>query len=583
MNSGFNRPVAELLDLFAGRYAEPQVRERTEKRLTEARRVDLDSATVVIASWENQFAAAGGVKPVTQEYAKQLNSQKRPVRVVTPLHVGLKMPPGPQRPVSVVLFDFDGERHRVEVSESTWAGVTWVYVYCDGFFCADGGRDYTNPYLYKEDEGNPNSPLLARDCLFFAAVMPKVLAALQIVDNVILHLQDWVTVGVALSVKQAILRKEIDRAICVLALHNPYDKPLDSAGWARLTDLPEPTNTPATFLGRMISLLDAPLATVSTEFAKDLVTDPLQTQHLANHLQGEFNRFTIKGVDNGPFEKVKPPFSMEAVNSAREGKPEAILSEKQKLRDLMKAKMSKYNPPERWGYVDFAGLPDDVPVFMCVGRLDPGQKGFDVVARAIEIVLNDGVDACFVLTPVIGSAPLPYVDDLKELATNPDEQFVGKVAVYPMRMQEGYIETQSGSTFSLWPSMYEPFGALSEFLLRGTPVIGRSTGGIRQQVTNFDPVTGEGNGILYETAIPWPYPGEWRNLQFEPNPADRMKHPNYRVQVQQLVAAIRTAIEIFRKPVDYGRLLSNGPGSVVGYSWERAADEYAALYAEATS
>src|SRR6201987_151091 len=41
------------------------------------RQVDLDLATTVVGSWENRYAVAGGVRAVTQEYARHLTSTKR--------------------------------------------------------------------------------------------------------------------------------------------------------------------------------------------------------------------------------------------------------------------------------------------------------------------------------------------------------------------------------------------------------------------------------------------------------------------------------------------------------------------------
>jgi glycogen synthase len=582
--SQYERPINDLLDLFAGSDADPQIRDAIRHRLDDARKVDLQTATIIITSWENRFAAAGGVRAVTQEYAKHLSSRNRSVVVVTPLHTGLPAPPGTVRPpVAVLWVNFEGVNRRVEVYESEWAKVRWVYLHCKGFFAAEGGRDHTNPYLYEHDAPEESlgrgSPHLVRDCLFYAVALPKVLSALNLSDNIVFHLQDWETVGAALSIKEAILKKKISRAVCVLALHNPYDKSLNPAdlkspGWSLLSNLREPISTPPTFLGRMLPLLDAPPATVSREFAIDLVTDPLQTTHLADHLQHQFRRFGIKGVDNGPFETIKPPYSQNAVKNARNGKPQAILSEKRELREIMREKMGNYSPKERWGNVDFADLKDDIPVFMCVGRLDPGQKGFDVVARAVETLLATGLSARFVLTPIVGDAPQPFVDDLKSLATT----FSNYVVVYPIRMQIGYSETQAGCNFSLWPSMYEPFGAVSEFLLRGTPVIARSTGGLRQQVVNFEPKTKTGNGILYKTSDPAPGANKWRLIQQEVNPMHRMNYSTYRNQVEQLANAISAAVAVFNDPTAYGCLLSNVYDSVAGYSWDRAEKEYRALY-----
>ena len=342
-------PISDVLRVLAGQDDSPTHLDRIQMRLDESRRVDLESATVIIASWENRFAAAGGVRAVTREYAAHLTSANRKVRVLTPLHTGLGTPPGPIQLVSVLWHDFEGVRRRVEVLEANWAGVRWVYVHSEGFFCADGGRDRSNPYIYASDDTGPanTSPQLVRDCLFYATVAPKVLGALHLVDNLVIHLQDWETAGVALSVKSAVLRKDIAHAISILVLHNPYDKPLGSDGWAKLTDLPEPRDTPATFLGRMLPFVDAPPATVSREFAADLVGDPLQTACLADHLQRQFACCKPIGVDNGPFETVAPAFSVAAINDARNGMPSAILAEKQMHRNAMKRKMAEDQPAGR--------------------------------------------------------------------------------------------------------------------------------------------------------------------------------------------------------------------------------------------
>jgi glycogen synthase len=202
-----------------------------------------------------------------------------------------------------------------------------------------------------------------------------------------------------------------------------------------------------------------------------------------------------------------------------------------------------------------------------------------VASRAIESLLETpGFKACFVLTSMVGDAPQEFVDDLQTLAGTYPEH----VVVYPLRMEQGYSQTQAGCTFSLWPSMYEPFGAVSEFLLRGTPVVARATGGLRQQVVNFDRKTGNGNGVLYHSPTSKPGASDWRLLQRELNPRNRMNYRIYREQVNELAVAIRTAVDVFKDPVAYGRLLSNVHDSVAGYSWARAEKEYASLYEIAT-
>ena len=557
---------------------------------------ELNSATIVITSWENKFAVAGGVKAVTQEYAKHLISVGRKALVVTPLHTGLeKKPFGEIEKVSAFNFEFEGATRQVDIFQTIWDNVRWIYVGCDTFFIAEGGRDRSNPYLYKEDakeeERGNGSPQLVRDCLFFAAVMPKVLTALNLTTNLVLHLQDWETSPVALTLKDAVDRQEISGVVSALALHNPYDTRMDppslkTDGWKLISSRDIPNEVP-TFLGRLLPLIDAPPTTVSREFAVDLTSDQLQTQHLADHLQTHFNRRGIMGVDNGPFRSFRQPFTDRAIENAKAGMPDAILNEKRKLRQCMVDAMCDYRPKERWGNIDFDTLTREkstAPVFMCVGRLDEGQKGYDVLARAIEFLSSENFNGYFILTSIVGNTPQPFVDDLKKLAEN----CKGHVVVYPMRMDMGYAEIQAGSSFSLWPSMYEPFGAVSEFLLQGTPIIARSTGGLRQQIDNFELSNGKGNGVLYETRDPDPggtslpdgtwCANEWRAIQMEKSPHSRMKYPVYKDQVTQLVEAIKRSVRILGDPIAHGRLLSNLYSSVSGYSWKRAEEEYCQNY-----
>lgn len=573
---------------------------------------DLKSAKIVIVSWENQYAAAGGIRAVTQEYAKHLIEQDRQSIVVTPLHTGLKSPPGPMKPVATLWHDFDDKRHRVRLYLSKWETVPWIYLDSYDFFNADGGRDKSNPYLYqfdaKQEEKGNGSPELVKDCLFFAAIMPGVLGALNLKKNLVIHLQDWETCAVALTIKDAIERREIRDMVSSLALHNPYDsnmapKALDKDGWDLISQRKKPGTGDtlgkrkypdkeySTFLWRILPYIDAPPTTVSREFAIDLTQDDLQSRHLADHLQYYFNEYGITGIDNGPFGNFKRPFTEKAVKDARAGKPDLIIDQKSNLRKKMVKMMSSYRPEDQWGNIEYKNLSPEksnAPVFMCVGRLDEGQKGYDVLTRAIELLLKDNFDGYFILTPIVGNAPQPYIDDLEQLGKNQDHD--GRVVIYPIRMKKGYIEIQAGSSFSLWPSMYEPFGAVSEFLLRGTPVIARSTGGLRQQIINFQKSTGKGNGIVYKTISPEPddnHPSdvegeenEWRLIQREKYPQERMKYPVYEDQVNQLFTAIKRSKELLDSTKLYGQLLSNLYDSVSDYSWNRAEKEYFENYAK---
>ena len=162
-------------------------------------------------------------------------------------------------------------------------------------------------------------------------------------------------------------------------------------------------------------------------------------------------------------------------------------------------------------------LGDDVPLFMMTGRLDPRQKGFDIFARAIrEFLGTQHRDARFLIATDPGDAPESYLDDLFSLG----DEFPGRVLICAFRMQRAYMECQAGATFSVWPSLYEPFGGVSEFFLKGTPAVARRTGGLRQQVFDVDG-SSPGTGITYNTRNAESR-GEWNAIMDATSPpADR--------------------------------------------------------------
>ena len=49
------------------------------------------------------------------------------------------------------------------------------------------------------------------------------------------------------------------------------------------------------------------------------------------------------------------------------------------------------------------------------------------------------------------------------------------------------------------PSLFEPGGIVQqEFFVAGTPVVAFKTGGLKDTVKEFDPVTKSGNGFTFE-------------------------------------------------------------------------------------
>jgi glycogen synthase len=338
----------------------------------------------------------------------------------------------------------------------------------------------------------------------------------------------------------------------------------------------------------MIPLLDAPLSTVSKGYARDLVSHPVQTVHFADHLQEVFQRQGVVGVDNGLFFTVtEPPFSEPAIDQAKRGRTELILAEKREKRRHLLKHFHTYLPDTAWGRLDdgegggLEGLSERVPIFMMFGRMDPAQKGFDVLARAVEKTERRAAKFVFALEAAGGVQP--FVDDLRRLA----EDRKGDVVFISDRMVAGYLETMAGVSYCVMPSLHEPFGAATEPYLKGTPVVAHATGGLQQQVRSFREYPDASTGFLYRADCSGPVREQlgryWDELLDCTDPLRRRENPLYLSMVDALADALRTATDVYaRQPDCYGKMLANLYDQAKQFSWAEAADEYAALYDVAT-
>ncbi len=557
------------------------------------RTVGKQHRSVAYCVYENPFAKCGGIFAVADNLPSALRRHNDDVVIISPFHSSLKSAQSALphlRSIRQIDVAWDHGVVQVELLEHVRKGIRWVLLHAEGFFEAEGGDDGTNPYAYSDASG------LLTDSLFACAAIPSALAALGKTRDVIVHVQDWELASAVLTVKLALLSGQLESAAVVLTSHNPYDHYLAEYALARITGRLDPAKWASvgsgvgaagnrtTVYDRMIPLTDAPVSTVSRSFAAELTTEPLQTAHFARHLQGAFESRGVVGIANGVFAspEAEPPFSGAAVKEARGGKSRRILRAKEKKRAKMLEVIDGYkNDPRVAGQLgpQEQQLPKKVPVIMMFGRMDPGQKGFDVLARAIE-ALPRGL-ARFVLTPAGAMEEPVFLDDLGELA----ESRPGEIVIYPFRMEAGYQELMAGATYVVMPSLYEPFGASTEPYLAGTPVVARATGGLTGQVTDIAANPDRATGFLYREQVPasLDVAENWQRIQGLREPHARMSVPLYGAMVSSLAAAIVQACDVFRyQPARYARLLSNCHDMALSFSWERAANEYNAWYELAT-
>jgi starch synthase len=184
--------------------------------------------------------------------------------------------------------------------------------------------------------------------------------------------------------------------------------------------------------------------------------------------------------------------------------------------------------------------PSDRPIVGGLGRL-AHQKGFDVLAEAIPEILALGADVA-----LIGSGDPAVETRLREIAA----AHPGRVAIrLAFDAALAHLLT-AGSDLLAVPSRYEPCGLVQLHALRyGTLPVVHRTGGLADSVLDEDANPGRGTGFAFDGLSPG-----------------------------TLVAAIGRALaRRAEDPVSWRGLQRRAMAA--DFSWDRAAAEYAALYA----
>jgi starch synthase len=168
------------------------------------------------------------------------------------------------------------------------------------------------------------------------------------------------------------------------------------------------------------------------------------------------------------------------------------------------------------------------------------QKGFDLLFDALPPLLESSNFALAVL----GSGDARYERFFTELAT----QWPGRVAFHRGYSEELSHWIEAGSDIFLMPSQYEPCGLNQMYSLRyGTVPVVRRTGGLADSVQQFDPVTRQGTGIVFND-----------------------------FDVGGVTWGLSTALALYPHKALWRRLVQNAMAQ--DYSWRRQVGEYVALY-----
>ena len=379
---------------------------------------------------------------------------------------------------------------------------------------------FGRPYLY----GGPNGdyPDNAERFAFFSRAVLAIAAASDPVPDV-LHCHDWHT-----ALVPALLR--IDRpprlgaTTTVQTIHNlgyqglfPSDVwPLLGVDWSWFTPQYFEFYGQVNFLKAGLVFADA-LTTVSPTYAREIL-DPEHGHGLDGVLHTRRDALVgiLNGVDYTQWDPRRDPHI-----AASYGPDD--LGGKARCKDALQAELGLPRAPR-------------VPVIGMVSRL-ADQKGFDLVTAALPGLLERDLQLAIVATG----------DPRYERALLAEQRRAPERLAVRIAFDEALAHrVEAGADAFLMPSRYEPCGLNQMYSLRyGTVPIVRATGGLEDTVSDVD--------------------GSRTGFKFGPYTAAAMRE------------AIERALAFYARRDDWERIVR--AGMACDFSWQRAADEYLALYA----
>lgn len=186
------------------------------------------------------------------------------------------------------------------------------------------------------------------------------------------------------------------------------------------------------------------------------------------------------------------------------------------------------------------GLPvkADIPLISFVSRLVE-QKGLDLILALAEEIGQRNCQLVF-----LGDGEEEYQTAIHDLA----RAYPDKVSANSFYDEAVAHRIYAASDMMLMPSKFEPCGLSQLIAMRyGTIPIVRTTGGLADTVSAFNPVDKTGTGFTF-----------------------------YTYNAHELLAAIDRALDAYQNKEDWQRLVKNAMGK--DHSWKHSAKEYVRMY-----
>ena len=379
---------------------------------------------------------------------------------------------------------------------------------------------FHRPGIYGEN-GN-DYPDNMRRFIFFGRA--AAIASAEIIAPDVAHAHDWHAAAVPIAMRaNGALSPMFEQALSVFTIHNLAFQGIGKREDFALLNLDASYFSPACleFYGHLnlmkgaIALCDG-ASTVSPTYAREITTDPELGFGLEGVLRDKGENFV--GILNGAdYHEWNPATDPEIAANYTPAKPDGKRKCTRALRDSL-------------------GLPnrEDCPVVGMVTRMT-SQKGVDLLRDALDTVMRLDLQ----LVMLASGDPA-----LERFFKDAEKRYPEKLRAI-IEFNNGMAHRiQAGSNAFLMPSRFEPCGLTQMYALRyGTAPVVRATGGLRDTISEFEPVRGTGNGFVFE-----------------------------KFDAAEMVAALDRMIATFRDRAKWRRLMANCFAS--DFSWERAAQQY---------
>ncbi|HZK02689.1 MAG TPA: glycogen synthase GlgA, partial [Anaerovoracaceae bacterium] len=257
------------------------------------------------------------------------------------------------------------------------------------------------------------------------------------------------------------------------------------------------------------------LTTVSPSYAEEITYSFFA--HGLHSIINE-NRYKLSGIINGIDYKFYNPYRDKA----------------------LPFKYSKNSPDKK--YLNKAALKEelgldtdpDVPIIGMIGRLVE-HKGIPLITTIFDQIMDNSVQ--FVM---LGTGDYQFESFFKDKA----DQYRGRMAAVTEFSTQLASRIYAGSDLFLMPSISEPCGLAQMIALRyGTIPIVRATGGLKDSINPYNPKTGIGNGIRFDS-----------------------------INAHDMLDAVQRALRLYHQPEQWSKLMNNAFNT--DSSWKRSAAEY---------